>query len=128
MRHLMIQWGLWLARQGGWHETPQPEPPPSDPSDLAARLRHAEAKANMRGVELHDALDRLRALEARQAVVTPTTMQRVHELVDAQVHREASGEAKRHGVYAQLIKDFPAIPHRNIAMAIEIALSTPKEG
>ena len=128
MSQWMVQWGLWLAQQGGWRETPPLEPLSSDPSDLAARLRHAEAKANMRGVELHDALDRLRALEARQAVVTPTTMQRVHELVDAQVHREASGEAKRHAVYAQLIKDFPAISHRNIAMAIEIALYTPKEG
>lgn len=34
----------------------------------------------------------------------------------------ASGEAKRHMVYAQLIKEFPALPHRTLSMAIEYAV------
>ena len=34
-----------------------------------------------------------------------------------------SGEAKRHQVYAQLIKQFPGVPHRTIARTIESALS-----
>ncbi len=35
------------------------------------------------------------------------------------------GEAKRHAVYAQLIKLFPAVSKRDLALAIELAL---KEG
>jgi hypothetical protein len=35
---------------------------------------------------------------------------------------DASGEAKRHQVYAQLQKEFPTRPHREIALAIEAAL------
>ena len=37
-------------------------------------------------------------------------------------NREASGENKRHQVYARLLKDFPHRSHRKIALAIEAAL------
>lgn len=37
---------------------------------------------------------------------------------------EISGEAKRHQVYAHLLKAFPSSPKRTIALAIEAALST----
>lgn len=35
-----------------------------------------------------------------------------------------SGEFKRHQVYADLIKEFPQIPHRDISLAIEMAVRT----
>ena len=39
----------------------------------------------------------------------------------------SGGEAKRHYVYARLMKDFPATDRRTLALAIELALP-PKEG
>ena len=33
-----------------------------------------------------------------------------------------SGEYKRHQVYAKLIKQFPAVPKRDLALAIELAV------
>jgi hypothetical protein len=33
-----------------------------------------------------------------------------------------SGEAKRHRVYAQLMKDFPEIAHKDLAFAIELVI------
>jgi hypothetical protein len=35
---------------------------------------------------------------------------------------KASGEYKRHEVYARLIKEFPAVPRRDLALAIELAV------
>lgn len=35
---------------------------------------------------------------------------------------EWTGEAKRHQVYAKLIKQFPDVPKRDLAMAIELAV------
>ena len=41
----------------------------------------------------------------------------------------SGGEAKRHQVYAKLIKDFPIVNKRELALAIELALfHSPKEG
>ena len=50
-------------------------------------------------------------------------MARVHELVSQVAPRDMGGEAKRHTVYAQLIKDYPDIAKRELALAIEIALA-----
>lgn len=38
-------------------------------------------------------------------------------------YKEQSGEYKRHVVYAALIKKFPKIPKRQIALAIETVLN-----
>lgn len=49
-------------------------------------------------------------------------------IATARVHIEnckswdASGEAKRHRVYAQLIKDFPQAEHKDLAFAIELVM------
>jgi hypothetical protein len=47
---------------------------------------------------------------------------RTIELVRAQDHPTASGEYKRHQVYARLIKEFPAEKHRTLGLEIELAL------
>lgn len=50
-------------------------------------------------------------------------MDRVTQLCRAQdtAHGAGYGEAKRHQVYAQLIKEFPDTPKRVLALAIELA-------
>lgn len=37
-------------------------------------------------------------------------------------HGHASGEHRRHQVYARLLKEFPAAPKRNVSQAIETAV------
>ena len=37
---------------------------------------------------------------------------------------DLSGEYKRHQVLASLIKEFSSVPHKTLALAIELALST----
>lgn len=54
---------------------------------------------------------------------TPSVLQlRAAELTKEQDGVDASGEYKRHIVYAQLIKEFPDETKRNISKAIESAL------
>ena len=69
----------------------------------------------------------LRWLDPPPVVVAPPgdpLLERARVLVvDAeQRHGVGKGEAKRHQVMAQLIKDFPATSHRMISRAIEAAL------
>lgn len=47
---------------------------------------------------------------------------RTIELVKAQDHPTASGEYKRHQVFARLIKEFPAAKHRDLGLEIELAI------
>ncbi len=72
MRALLVRFGLWIARWGGW------------PSTLV--------------------------------------LARTAQLCTQWDGHEASGEYKRHQVYAQLIKDFPRVSKRTIGLAIELAL------
>lgn len=44
------------------------------------------------------------------------------ELVAEAMTRDGSGEAKRHWVYARLLKAFPHRPKRDAGLAIELAL------
>ena len=48
---------------------------------------------------------------------------RIEALTGLQEIPGLSGEAKRHQVYARLIKDFPEIPRKALALAIEVILS-----
>ena len=70
---------------------------------------------------------------------TPPTFERVPSIAPAYIARAGEltstvnpalgGEAKRHQVYARLIKDFPDAPKRELSLAIELALfQSPKEG
>ena len=48
---------------------------------------------------------------------------RTLELVHAQdAHQAATGEYKRHQVFARLIKEFPGEKHRTLGLQIELAL------
>ena len=48
---------------------------------------------------------------------------RIGDLAALQEVPGLSGEAKRHQVYARLIKDFPETPRKSLALAIEVVLS-----
>ena len=53
---------------------------------------------------------------------------RTKELVTAaHSFKDASGEYKRHRVYAQLIKEFPIVEHRDIGHLIELVLQEEKK-
>ena len=41
--------------------------------------------------------------------------------------QDTSGEYKRHKVYAQLIKEFPAVTHRDLGFLIELILQENKD-
>ena len=104
---------------------------PVSHGDAVVRLHEAESKLQMRNVELSAARDQIRTLEHRMArALAPevgiNVITRASELTRAQAGRDVSSEAKRHAVYARLIKDFPDVSRRELALAIEIALV--KEG
>ena len=44
------------------------------------------------------------------------------DAVERAVDPAASGEFKRHMVYARLLKEFPAIRHRDVALFVETAV------
>ena len=66
---------------------------------------------------------------ATAATVTTPVLERATQLTQDADTSLTGGEAKRHQVYARLIKDFPMTPKRELALAIELALfHAPKEG
>lgn len=74
----------------------------------------------------------LAALGGWAPTISPPTLVNAEVLERAKVLTSTQpaamgGEAKRHAVYARLIKDFPQHSKRELALAIELALS-PKEG
>jgi hypothetical protein len=52
-----------------------------------------------------------------------TLIDRAGILCQSQERADATSEYKRHQVYAQLIKEFPTTPKRQIGLAIELALT-----
>jgi uncharacterized membrane-anchored protein YhcB (DUF1043 family) len=62
----------------------------------------------------------------KKKVVVPIAscalQKRAAELTKAQENVDASGEYKRHVVYAQLLKEFPDEAKRKVSKAIEAAL------
>ena len=52
----------------------------------------------------------------------PALEQRARELTQAAERLVASGEFKRHQVYAQLLKEFPEEPKRRVGLVIEQVL------
>lgn len=132
LARLLVALGLWLARLGGWI--------PPLVSAVTAPLDHAELAAVKRelsyvkGTLLHDALDHVVVLERHFAKdwtkgIDTTLLARTRELVTKHDEFDHSGEAKRHAVYAQLLKEFPTARKRDVALAIEIVLlQAPKEG
>ena len=83
--------------------------------------------ASWSGASLVDAQDYLTALRWYQVVqVPPVVLGAAREAVQFQNRYPADhavgGEYKRHQVYAQLVKAMPTMAHRDIAMAIELAV------
>ena len=50
--------------------------------------------------------------------------QRAQELILLEEPRDASGESKRHQVYARLMKDYPEASRKHLALAIELAVNS----
>ena len=121
--------GLWLARLGGWSPSQLTDP---FQRDLWARDRTI-ATLNERVADLKTTLAardqdiwRLEG-EINRWRISPEILERAAALIRDADTLLTGSEAKRHMVYAKLLKDFPEIPKRNLALAIELALP-PKEG
>jgi hypothetical protein len=115
----------------------------ADLKALQGLLHVKDTKIQMRDVKVHELEDRITKLERDLAgaktvsflslapSVNGVMFDRVKELVAAtdESLATASGEAKRHAVYARLLKEYPTTPKRDLALAIETALiAPPKEG
>ena len=119
-RKWVVQFGIWIARHGGWSEGPIQE---------AATAPYQQALSTVRS-DLNEAVNELRAMKARMAItatVGPEIFDRAKTLTADADTTLSGGEAKRHAVYARLIKDFPMSTKRELGLAIELALAL-KEG
>ena len=105
MPEWMYRVGLWLARHGGWSEG----------------IVTAPYEATIES--LRRDLATLRARMASTTTIEPDVFARVTELTRSADTTLQGGEAKRHAVYARLIKDFPMTPKRELGLAIEPALA-----
>ncbi len=110
--------GLWLARHGGWSEEPLIRP---HVRQIAVLRDEITAKAGKIGV-LQAQMNGLMARMATTATVSQPVLDRARELTQDADTTLSGGEAKRHAVYAKLIKDFPLTLKRELALAIELAL------
>mgnify|MGYP001558843935 CR=1 FL=1 len=142
--------GLWLARKGGW-TVPAPEivvqhVVEQDPKVVAERdelLEHLRVLTSLLGAkdaEIKTSQDAIRqlgtelrtirtsAVQTWSASLSGDTFERVKTLVSEWSGLSGSGEAKRHQVYARLIKEFPNVLKRDLGLAIEMALQPLKEG
>lgn len=125
------RFGLWLAWLGGW------SPVAADQRAAAAEAAravladayHRSEKARQVAedalqtalIEREQAAGALRAYSAPN--LAPLLFFRAKQLVAEQAgNHGVSGEAKRHQVYAKLRKEFTQDPHRDIGLAIELAL------
>ena len=97
---MWITFARWARRFANWCEPPAPPPPPPVQAPVVTLV-----------VPIDDLFDRavrlVRNIEERAAPGT-------------------GGEYKRHQVYAALLKAFPDVSHRRIAVVIEAAVETYK--
>ena len=101
-----------------------------------ARLKGLSEDAIQRETSLTQVIngmkEKIRDLQSRMATaatVSKPVFDRAGELAEDADTTLSGGEAKRHQVYAKLIKDFPIVSKRELALAIELALfHSPKEG
>ena len=118
----LISWGIWLARYGGWSEEPITAP-------YEEQIRQQEQAIARVMTGLRDEISTLYARTATAATVSTPVLTRAATLIRDADTTLSGGEAKRHTVYARLIKDFPGTSKRELALAIELALfHAPKEG
>ena len=119
---LLVKVGLWLARQGGWeipvctlrHWTAD------DQSKLdLSRLQGAEAQRR-----LDAELAKPDCTERHWPMLPDGLLDRATVLaadVDTR-YPTGYGEAKRHDVYARLVKEFPRASRRSIGLAVELSI------
>ena len=164
----IIRLGLWLARTGGWDETPIVAPYEQQIQRLLEQAKHdassrdrviddlsltlaereqaiQEREGKLKGLSeaavqreaslstvIHDMQRTIQDLQSRMATaatVSKPVFDRAGQLSRDADTTLSGGEAKRHQVYAKLIKDFPIVNKRELALAIELALfHSPKEG
>ena len=95
-------------------------------SDEAVQREESLARViNAMKVKITD----LQARMATAATVSKPVFDRAVQLIRDADTTLSGGEAKHHLVYAKLIKDFPTLNKRELALAIELALfHAPKEG
>ena len=118
-----------------------------DVADLEARLKDAHAltethrrdslqeQARVKALTesaqlLHSEIAGLKArtaLTMNEVSISEDVLFRARTVAEEANTVLSGGEAKRHYVYARLMKDFPATDRRTLALAIELALP-PKEG
>ena len=111
-REWMYRVGLWLARHGGWSE-----------GIVTAPYEATIAQLRQDSAQMTEELINLRRRMASTTTIEPEVFARATELTQAADTTLQGGEAKRHAVYARLIKDFPMTPKRELGLAIELALA-----
>jgi hypothetical protein len=96
---------------------------------LAARMTAEALQRRDDIARLQGELAIARARIVAVASVDQAVLDRAAVLIGEADTTLSGGEAKRHQVYARLIKDFPATPKRELGLAIELALfHSQKEG
>ena len=121
-RKWAVQFGLWLACHGGWSKG-------SITAPYEEQIRRLSVDAERLSIGFSNEIRDLQARMATSATVSPPVFARAGELTRDADTTLSGGEAKRHAVYARLIKDFPAVNKRELALAIELALfHVSKEG
>lgn len=124
-REWCVRVGLWLARYGGWHDGVVSAP---YIERVAALTRQVEARDEVARAQ-DNVIAELKGRMATAATVDAAILARAKGLTQDADTLLTGGEAKRHFVYARLIKDFPTTARRELALAIELALfQFPKEG
>lgn len=146
--------GLTLARLAGWEEPPvrveyRTKPCPQCPIHLeqiatlqatvekqSVTLAEQNTTRLVEGQSYRETIHRLevkladhhRLLAAQLGTValSPDLMLRASVLTKEPAAASLSGEAKRHQVYAKLIKEFPNESKRDLGLAIELALRVPQ--
>jgi hypothetical protein len=123
----MRQWcqrlGLWIAGWGGWVPCQHGEGESSYTALLQAHVTLVDTVTQLIA-ERDQARDDFQAYAQKNLGVRADLRARADYLVRL-LHRKGahlSGEFKRHQVYADLIKEFPDLPQRDLSLAIEMAV------
>ena len=123
--HAADQLNLDILRQRA-ENIPAPSPPPPcplrhwEPCDARHFTSDDQAQLDV----LRGAVAQAESLVAVQHPdIDPLLLLRAHELACDMESKYASGfgEAKRHEVYARLIKEFPQAPRKSIGLAVELS-------
>ena len=117
------QFGLWLARWAGWSPDPGED---WQRAHLTLVQLHGDtvAERDQLRQERDSAIAAFQAYAEKNLAIRADLRVRAETLVTQYQRKQAhhSGEYRRHQVYAELIKEFPKTPHRDLSLAIEMAV------